>query len=118
RLTRVTRKLVVDHRRMEENFQSTQGYVIAEPLYILLAAYGHPDAHEAVRQLTLKFEQSEGTLYDLATADPKLRPYLDRFTPEQVRVLQDPSKYLGISARKARSVCDKWEARMAALKLR
>ncbi len=115
RLTRVTKKLVVDHGRMEQNFQSTQGYVIAEPLYILLAACGHPDAHEAVRKLTLKSEQNEGSLYDLAKADPELRPYVERFTPEQARVLQDPREYVGIAASKARKVCDRWEARMASI---
>ena len=117
RLTRVTKKLVVDHKRMEENFRSTQGYVIAEPLYILLAAAGHPDAHEAVRRLTFKFERNEGSLYDLAAADPELAPYLERFTDEQRRVLQDPGRYAGIAAEKARRVCDKWEARLASLTL-
>lgn len=114
RLERVTRRLVIDPSRMEANFDSTAGYVIAEPLYILLAAHGHPDAHEAVRRLTLRYQPSEGKdMYDLAQEDPALSAYLSRFTPEQRQVLKDPRRYAGIAARRTEEICAHWQARLA-----
>ncbi|MGI6149203.1 MAG: lyase family protein, partial [Limnochordia bacterium] len=53
RLIRITRKLAVDEQQMRENLNRSAHLIAAEPLYILLAAHGHPDAHEAVRRLTL-----------------------------------------------------------------
>ena len=116
RLERVTRRLVVDPKNMEANFAASADYVIAEPLYILLAAHGHPDAHEAVRRLTLKYRREEGRgLYAMALEEDELRPYLAKFSAEQVAVLQDPRRYTGIAAQRARAVCDLWEARLAAI---
>ncbi len=112
RLVRVVRKLVVDRRRMLENFESTAKSVIAEPLYILLAAAGHPDAHEAVRRLTLRAEAGEGNVWDLALASQELAPYLARLSEDQRRVLEDPRRYTGIAAERARRVCDEWERRL------
>lgn len=112
RLIRVTRKLVVDPERMQQNFASTAGYVIAEPLYILLAAHGHPDAHEAVRKLTLRVEAGEGDLWELAMASEELAPYLERFSESQRAILKDPAKYTGIAAQRALAVCDEWERRL------
>ncbi len=114
RLERVTKRLVVDPMGMEANFKSTAGYVIAEPLYILLAANGHPDAHEAVRVLTLKYQQDGGAvgLFEMAERDAELASYITRFTPEQVKMLRDPREYTGAAARRARAICDAWEPRL------
>lgn len=113
RLVKVLRKLVVDGRRMRQNFESTAGSVIAEPLYILLAAAGHPDAHEAVRRLTLRAEAGEGGLWELASASAELAPYLDKLTPEQRAILEDPERYTGLAVERALRVCDEWERRLA-----
>src|SRR5690606_39695479 len=96
-------------RRMLENFESTAKSVIAEPLYILLAAAGHPDAHEAVRRLTLRAEAGEGNVWDLALASPELAPYLARLSEDQRRGLEDARRYTGIAAAGARRVDDVWE---------
>ena len=112
RLIRVTRKLVVDQDRMRSNFVSTAGFVIAEPLYILLAAAGHPDAHEAVRRLTLRVEAGEGSLWELASRSDELVPYLQKFTESQLAVLNDPAKYTGFAAQRTLAVCDDWQRRL------
>ena len=54
--------------------------IIAEPLYILLAAHNHPDAHEVVRELTIKSQKTGKKLRDLVggkqvTLIPKARSY-------------------------------------------
>lgn len=113
RLERVTKRLVVDPGGMEANFKSTAGYVIAEPLYILLAAHGHPDAHEAVRVLTLKYQQQSGVgLFEMAESDPELEPYIAQFNAAQLKMLRDPSEYAGIAARRTRRICAEWEQRV------
>ena len=50
KLTKISERLEVDRERMHGNFMRAKENVIAEPLYILLAYYGHPDAHEYVRR--------------------------------------------------------------------
>jgi adenylosuccinate lyase len=113
RMTRIMGKLVTDKARMRANFEMTQGMIAAEPAYILLAAHGHPDAHEAVRKVTLKAQQSGQPLGEVLFADEELRPYLEQLTDEQREVLRDPSSYTGIAARKTEAICEYWEQRLS-----
>lgn len=112
RMTRVCKRLVVDRERMRKNFELTRETVIAEPLYILLAAAGHPDAHEAVRTLTLRAERERSTVRALLAEDAQLRPYLERLSPQQRRVLEDPSLYVGRAKERALAVCELWSVRL------
>ena len=112
RMARIMGKLVTDKERMLANFSLTSGLVAAEPAYILLAAYGHPNAHEALRVLTLEAQQTKRPLGELLAEAEDLRPYLAKLTPAQSALLQDPSLYTGIAARKAEVVCDGWERRL------
>src|SRR5262249_45260386 len=57
RLTRTMGKLTVDRANLEKNLNMQKGMIVAEPLYIILAALGHPDAHEKVRTLTLEAQR-------------------------------------------------------------
>lgn len=111
RLIREVRRLAVDRPRMEANFALAKEYVAAEPFYILLARAGHPDAHEAVRRLTLRKEREapERTLWELAAADEELAPYLERLSPEHAALLRDVSGYTGRAAEKALAVAAEWE---------
>lgn len=113
RLTRVMSRLVVDRAAMERNLAISGRMVLAEPLYIILAGLGHPDAHEAVRRLTLQSEQTGEPLVALMARCEDLRPYADRMTPEQRRVLGDYRLYTGIAARKARAVCEEWREKLS-----
>ncbi len=112
RLTRVLKKLVVDQERMERNFDLTKEMVIAEPLYILLASLGHPNAHEAVRLLTLESQKTGKTLRELLVEQTNLFPYWSKLTPNQREVLESPAKYIGRAAQKAEAICDNWEKRL------
>lgn len=116
RLIRVLSRLVVDKERMRENFAYSREFVIAEPLYILLASFGHPDAHEAVRRLTLKAQETGKSLRQLISGEGdsgdgvrEIKPYLQRLSPEQWRILDDPGEYIGISVRRTEAICDRWE---------
>jgi adenylosuccinate lyase len=109
RMNKLVGRLVVDREALKRNFDRNREYIIAEPLYLLLSYYGHPDAHEAVRQLTLKSEKTGRPLLELFLKDSKLKEYYKRFSGSQRRVLENPEKYTGIAAEKAEGVCDYWE---------
>ncbi len=118
RLNRIMCKLVTDTARMERNFEMTSGMVAAEPAYILLAAHGHPDAHETMRKLTLQAQATGRPLWELINEDEDVRPYLGNFTPAQIQMLKDPKSYTGIAARKTRQLCDEFSARLQAVRAR
>jgi len=112
RLHRVMSRLVTDSERMWKNFATTAEMVAAEPAYILLAAAGHPDAHEAVRKLTLETQRTGQPFVELLESSEELAPYLQRFTESQWGLLRNPSLYTGIAAQKALDVCEMWEERL------
>ena len=108
RLIRVSKKMRVDYKNIKKNFAQNSDFIVAEPLYILLASCGHPDAHEAVRKLTLTAEGSGKTLRELIKSSPELKPYLDKFTNKQNELLVEPEKYTGIASKKTESVVNYW----------
>jgi adenylosuccinate lyase len=112
RMTRIMRKLVVDPERMQKNFDNTKEMVIAEPIYILLASLGHPDAHETVRLLTMESQQTGKTLRALLVEKSELFPYWNRLTPKQRDILEHPEKYTGWAESKTAILCDMWEKRL------
>ncbi|MFO7818813.1 MAG: lyase family protein [Halanaerobacter sp.] len=108
RLIRTGEKLVVDHQNIKKNFDQNKEMIVAEPLYILLASYGHPDAHEAVRKLTLEAEEKDSTLRELALEKEELEPYVEKFNAKQKELLTNPEKYIGIAVEKTESVVEKY----------
>ena len=109
RLEKVCRVLVVDRARMEKNLRDSAPLFAAEPLYILLAAAGHPDAHEAVRRLTLHPEAGKLPLLDLAERDAETAAYLARLSSAELEVLRHPERYRGRAVEKTRAVVARWE---------
>jgi adenylosuccinate lyase len=103
----------VDRDRLKANLALTRGAIVAEPLYVLLAKYGHPDAHEAVRRLTLEAERTGRTVMEVATVDADVRAYLARLTPDERRVVDQPEEYRGLAAQAARDIAAAWRKRLA-----
>jgi adenylosuccinate lyase len=112
RAGKIMGKLAVDKESMERNLGLNSEMIIAEPLYILLAAHGHPDAHECVKQLTLEAQKTGRPLRELVASDKGLKPYLERFTGEQRAVIENPVRYTGIASKKAEGVCRTWKERL------
>lgn len=112
RLTRTMRKLKVDHENLRRNLDLQKGLIVAEPLYIILAALGHPDAHEKVRILTIQAQREKRPLEEIVSSDVEMQPYLEKMTPYQRQVLSDPSVYTGIAARKAKQVATNWAKKL------
>ncbi len=106
-------KLRVNADAMKKNLALTQGMILAEPLYLLLAAHGHPDAHELSRTLSMKARQDGKPLMEIALADDVFRQYYDtKFTDDQRRTLTDPCSYLGHSKERALKVTSDWKMRL------
>lgn len=108
RMNSTMKKLVVDKKNVRRNFDMNKEMIASEPLYILLAANNHPDAHETVRKLTLLAQQNKTPLQDLALKDKELKSYIKKFTKKQVDILKNPSKYTGQASRKVDEVCRYW----------
>ena len=109
RLDRTMRSLRVDKENLKKNFEMNKGLIVAEPLYILLAAYDHPDAHETVKQLTLKAQASKKPLQNLIKKEKSLEKYLKKFTKEQLKIITNHENYIGIASEKTKSVCQHWK---------
>ncbi len=111
RLTRVINKLRVDKQNLAKNLGLQQGLALAEPLYLILASLGHPDAHEKVRTLTLLAQRERRPLSEVAALDEELEPYRSRMTKRQWEIFHDPSKYTGIASKKALAIAERWKKR-------
>lgn len=113
RLGKTMGRLSVDKAHLEANMALQKGMIAAEPLYILLASMGHPDAHEKVRAFTLSAQKEGKSLEDVAFADAEMKPYLDKMTAAQKGILKNPSSYSGISAKKALRIASDWRKRFS-----
>jgi adenylosuccinate lyase len=103
-----------DVARMREVLDAGKDPIAAEPLYVLLALHGHPDAHEKARVLARAARQQKRSLAALVREDQSIASYLAKMTPEQLAILDDPAKYLGAAVERTRALCDEWESRIAA----
>jgi len=109
RLRRISERLVVDRERMRGNFTISKDNIIAEPLYILLSYYGHPDAHEYVRKKSFQAYKENKSLREVVEHDEEILSYLQKFTSEQKEKVFDAEKYIGIAAKKTEKVASYWK---------
>lgn len=109
RMNKVMGRIVVDKKSMLANFEKNSDFIVAEPLYILLALHGHSNAHEKVRELTLKAQKENLNLLEAAILDKDTRNYIKKFKKQQLEVLKNPTKYTGIAAKKTEKICSYWK---------
>ncbi len=109
KLRSISDRLEVDRERMQENFLNAKDTIIAEPLYILLSYYGHPDAHEYVRRKSFQAYSEKKALKELIEKDDEIAPYLQKFTDAQKEQVFDAEKYTGRAAEKTEKVVRYWE---------
>ena len=109
RMGRVMSNIAVDRQNMQKNFKLNRHLIVAEPLYILLAANGHPDAHEYVREMTIRAQLEKKPLIALIKKDKPSQSYFKKFNKKQLEILDNPEKYTGIAAKKTEMVCEFWK---------
>jgi adenylosuccinate lyase len=109
RIKKVSEKLEVDKERMKENFMLSKDNIIAEPLYVLLSYYGHPDAHECVRKASFNSYKENKTLKEVVERDDEISSYIRKFTQKQKENVFDAQKYIGIADKKVEEIGDYWE---------
>ncbi|MBI4452490.1 adenylosuccinate lyase [Candidatus Woesearchaeota archaeon] len=109
RLDKIMSSLAVDKSNMKKNFDMNRHMIVAEPLYILLAANGHPDAHEYVREMTLKSQMTKQPLIELVKNDKSIQSYLKKLNKRQLEIINNPEKYTGIASKKTEMVCEEWK---------
>ncbi len=113
RLSRALTELDVKSDQMLHNLQLSAGNTIAEPIYLLLAYYGFPDAYDHTRKLVSQVHDQGATLTDLLWSDSNLRPFLNQLTETQRQTLQDSTRYIGASVELTHKTCDEWEKKIS-----
>lgn len=113
RLTHTMKKLRVDHGNLDANLAKSQGGVLAEPMYLILASFGHPDAHEAVKQMTLLSDATGKSLSEVFAENADLDDYRQMLTDEQRCILSNPAEYTGRAAARAIEVASYWRSQLA-----
>ena len=53
------------------------------------------------------------SLYELVMEDESVKPYIDKMDERQKEILQNPSKYTGISSKKAEKIVNLWKERLS-----
>ena len=102
-------KIEPNARRMDENLDASKRHVVAEPLYIILALHGYPDAYDAVMRLSRESRKTGVALMALARQKPELAPYFQQLKPREREILDDPAKYTGAAAERTAAVCAYWK---------
>jgi adenylosuccinate lyase len=109
RLDKTMKSLKIDLPNINKNLEMGKGLIVAEPLYILLAAYGHPDAHETIKQLTLESNKTNKPLQEVIKKEKSLAPFIKKFSHEQLKIIYNPERYTGIASKKAFRICEFWK---------
>lgn len=49
------------------------------------------------------------SLKEIIFGDKEIETYLKRFNGNQLEIISNPEKYVGIASRKTKKICDYWE---------
>lgn len=112
RAARVMGKLRLNRQALERNLHLQKGLVMAEPLYLLLSALGHTDAHGKSKRLSRQALREGKTFTEVVYGDPELASYLGQFTGRQRELFKDPARYTGVAGTVTRDVCGYWRNRL------
>jgi adenylosuccinate lyase len=88
--------LHVNKINMLANLEKAKGEIMAEPLMMALTnkGLGRQEAHELVRQLSMKASSSGKDLTTLLKADKKVKKFM---TAKDIDAAVDPKNYLGVA---------------------
>lgn len=118
RLRRALDEMDVKADTMRRNLEMSAEDTIAEPIYLLMAYHGFPDAYDHTRKLIARVHETGKSLTTLLWEDETFRPFLDKLTEAQREALRNPIHYIGAAVRRTYATCDVWEKRLETLNLR
>ena len=81
---------------------------LAEPLYILLAAEGRDDAHEAVKTATLRAQKEGRSIFEVIADDPSMGSVRNNATWKKLE--KNPDGYTGKARERALELAGVWES--------
>ncbi len=110
-------RLRIDSEKMRRNIDSSLDQIAAEPLYILLALGGHPDAHESVSRVIQESFNKRINLVKKVRKDKELSSYLNKIEESRWKFVENPETYIGLAQTKSERIARTWEKRMSELKL-
>lgn len=116
RVTETLGQVRIDREAMRRNLDLAGQSVLAEPLYILLALEGEPNAYDRVRELVRASERNQRSVADEIRATPELQAFLKGLPEERRGILEDPSGYVGIAADRTHQICGHWELQLERLR--
>lgn len=102
-------KITTNTDKMKEHVDQSKHLVAAEPLYIMLAMRGYPNAYDEVMKLSREGRRTGVKLVDLAWQHPELSKYLEGLSEEHKAILEDPALYTGDASARTVATCDYWE---------
>ncbi|MDR2632826.1 MAG: adenylosuccinate lyase [Treponema sp.] len=122
RMSSILQNIEADRERLAYNLKGEQGGgipggIMAEPAYILLSETGVSDAHEVIRQITLRAEQERLTFAQaLAREEPVLERIAGKLkelglassTAEALAFFEKPQNYCGLAVEKAQALARKY----------
>jgi len=103
--------LVVNKERMLMNLKMT-GMIAAEPLYIILAMSGHPDAHKYVKDLVSKSIEKKISLLEMVKKDEKIRELMENMPEEKIKTIRNIETYIGTATKTTEKITKLWRAKL------
>ena len=99
-MNNIVAHLRVDEQRMLKNTEWTQGRTMSESVMMALAHKGmnRQEAHEHLRQLTLKSESEKKTFKEILLADPQVT---SKLSEKEIDDALSPKNYLGTAIQQA-----------------
>jgi adenylosuccinate lyase len=109
-------KITTNTTKMKEHIENSKHLVAAEPLYIVLALQGYPNAYDVIMKLSRASRRSGESLLELARMEPEIAELLEKLPRHHQEILEDPSLYIGDAPGRTLATCDYWEAASEAIK--
>lgn len=105
-------RLTVNEENCRKNFEMSEDYILAEPIYIALQMAGYKgDAHEVVNRRAMPMSQREKqplvrSIMKLAGDDLELREAFMNIPDDVIILLERPENYVGNASAKALEIAD------------
>lgn len=108
-LTKALSKVRIKNEEISRHVAASKDQAVAEPLYVLLAFHGYPNAYDYSRKLASEARKRGCKLTEMIWEDESIKPYLEKMTKRQRSTLRYPERYIGLAKEKTESVCTSME---------